>query len=437
MARIFCIILFLFSQLSLADTFPATSSYWMITHPPVFSTSLAACNSTDGTTLPNGLVVSSSSINSANPSLCSRSISDGSINNVTINVITSCPTGTRDNSDGTCTSTCVSPQVYDSASGTCVTPTDCSSAVSSPEIFLNIGQPASFKSSDPTTYVTSTCFQSCNYNVDPHKTSYNQQNPDKTYSILGYSYATGSSCSIGTSTNDTLTQKSCADSGKSFGTINGVNVCLGNGTAGSASTIDQKSKTVTDSSTGNTVVTNTTTTNNNDGTVTNTDITTTTTPSGVKTTATDQTQQDQKSFCEQNPNSTICKTSNFSGSCGAFQCDGDAIQCSIAKEQHQRDCDLIDKHDDISDKGVLVSSGIDPNASNDPTAVGNISHVSVPSSLDETAHFSGQLSDEPVSIGRYGSITLPFSKLNFVLSAAGNILLAFSYFAAARIVGIN
>lgn len=32
----------------------------------------------------------------------------------------------------------------------------------------------------------------------------------------------------------------------------------------------------------------------------------------------------------------------FSGSCGAFTCDGDAIQCAIAKEQHRRNCQMFE-----------------------------------------------------------------------------------------------
>lgn len=48
-------------------------------------------------------------------------------------------------------------------------------------------------------------------------------------------------------------------------------------------------------------------------------------------------------FCKDNPNSSICKTSNFGGTCGAaFTCDGDAVQCAIAKEQHERDCAFYD-----------------------------------------------------------------------------------------------
>src|SRR5690606_10865770 len=50
-----------------------------------------------------------------------------------------------------------------------------------------------------------------------------------------------------------------------------------------------------------------------------------------------------KGFCEENPNSPQCKESSFGGSCQAnFACDGDAIQCAIAKEQHIRACKLFD-----------------------------------------------------------------------------------------------
>jgi hypothetical protein len=70
-------------------------------------------------------------------------------------------------------------------------------------------------------------------------------------------------------------------------------------------------------------------------------------------------QQDQNSFCEDNPDAVICKNSNFGGSCSAFTCDGDAIQCAIAKEQHQRNCSLFDTETAESTLGKQAAQGGD------------------------------------------------------------------------------
>lgn len=64
---------------------------------------------------------------------------------------------------------------------------------------------------------------------------------------------------------------------------------------------------------------------------------TTTNPDG----STDE--KPEQEFCKENPDAPQCKKSNWGGSCGSFTCDGDAIQCAIAREQHQRNCKLFDE----------------------------------------------------------------------------------------------
>ena len=44
-------------------------------------------------------------------------------------------------------------------------------------------------------------------------------------------------------------------------------------------------------------------------------------------------------FCQENPNSPVCKNGSWGGSCaGGFTCDGDAIQCAISKASWQMAC---------------------------------------------------------------------------------------------------
>lgn len=51
----------------------------------------------------------------------------------------------------------------------------------------------------------------------------------------------------------------------------------------------------------------------------------------------------KQSFCQENPNLSICKDGAFSGSCeSGFSCDGDAIQCAMARKQHEAACKLLE-----------------------------------------------------------------------------------------------
>ncbi|WP_338819341.1 hypothetical protein [Acidovorax temperans] len=64
---------------------------------------------------------------------------------------------------------------------------------------------------------------------------------------------------------------------------------------------------------------------------------TTTNPDG----STDE--ESEGDFCKKNPETPMCKKGNFGGSCGSWTCEGDAIQCAMAKEQHKTNCKLFDE----------------------------------------------------------------------------------------------
>jgi hypothetical protein len=58
-------------------------------------------------------------------------------------------------------------------------------------------------------------------------------------------------------------------------------------------------------------------------------------------------EKDKKSFCQENPELQICKEGKWGGACnGGFQCDGDAIQCAMAVEQHRRSCQFYEPPDE-------------------------------------------------------------------------------------------
>lgn len=48
-------------------------------------------------------------------------------------------------------------------------------------------------------------------------------------------------------------------------------------------------------------------------------------------------------FCKKNPDAAQCKKGSWGGQCGSWTCEGDAIQCAIAQEQHKTNCKLFDE----------------------------------------------------------------------------------------------
>lgn len=81
----------------------------------------------------------------------------------------------------------------------------------------------------------------------------------------------------------------------------------------------------------------------------------TSSPGGSESSGTETKTESQADYCKDNPAQPICKQdgeSTFGGSCGAFSCDGDAIQCAIAREQHQRNCEFFEDTKALPQVGV-------------------------------------------------------------------------------------
>jgi len=225
------------------------------------------------------------------------------------------------------------------------------------------------------------------------------------------------------------------------GTVNGVEVCVNkrpdSGVGDDTKETEENDgtdtkKTKTDSRTEckNGVCTTTTTTT----------ITTTNNSTGASTTTSNTTvsTQGQKGFCAENPGVKICDTgeddgSAFGGSCGSgFTCEGDAIQCAIAQEQHRRACKLFD---DTSEESQLYQSNKGKEGNQTTNLPGNetVNIAGRIDSSDALGASSAGIADLNVTVlGE--SITLPFSMLNPYLSALGNLLLAVSFLLALRIV---
>ena len=125
--------------------------------------------------------------------------------------------------------------------------------------------------------------------------------------------------------------------------------------------------------------------------------------------------------------------SGFGGSCMAgFACEGDAIQCAIAKEQHRRACRLFDEKSAESDlydkeKGKEGAQTKDLPGNKSETMTGRINM--------SDAFGSGGQCIQDLSVTVMGqSMNLPFSKICPSIAVIGNIMVAVSLLLAARIL---
>jgi hypothetical protein len=138
-------------------------------------------------------------------------------------------------------------------------------------------------------------------------------------------------------------------------------------------------------------------------------------------------------FCEENPDSPICKQSSFSGSCVAsFQCDGDAIQCAIAKEQHIRACRLFD---DKSPESDLYEAEKNKQGEQTKDLPGNREESMANRISTADAFGAGQCVQDLNIVVAGNAVTLPMSKICPIVSVLGNIMVGVALLLAVRIVG--
>lgn len=232
------------------------------------------------------------------------------------------------------------------------------------------------------------------------------------------------------------------------GHVNGVQVCLPydstRGSDGTSKTNNPDGSSSETTSTteckGNKCTTTTTTTNrdsngNSTGTSTKTDTTT------------------KEVYCQKNPAAGACKgngttgggsgkgdgqegdDSEWGGSCTAgWECDGDAIQCAIAQEQHKRACEVFDdKNPDVKlygdEKG---KTGIQRGEGGDVGEFDLSNRISV----DPIIGSGSCLSDLQIQfMGK--PLRIPLSNLCPYLEMLGNILAAVGMIMAIRIVGVR
>lgn len=278
------------------------------------------------------------------------------------------------------------------------------------------------------------------------------------YTIHGVYIYTGASCSGGEASpspapppDSSCPQCDCFESGGSWGSVNGLSTCVPQGVSGAAPVTTTQPPTTT------TETPPPTPENPNPEPVVTTQpgVTITVTappagaPAGSEPQVTETTQNPDGStttktssksgYCQQNPNAKLCKDggdSFFAGSCSAsFTCEGDAIQCAIAREQHIRNCELFESETPQSELGEAMVAGTDDGAKFNPSQLANREIVNVSASLDASnGGISGSVQDVVIAVPD-GSITLPFTSWIPFLEICGYFVLGFAYFRAYKTVG--
>jgi len=152
------------------------------------------------------------------------------------------------------------------------------------------------------------------------------------------------------------------------------------------------------------------------------------------TVGTSEDTQDQPSFCEENPALSICKDSRFSSnSCAsAPSCDGDAVQCGIAKLAWQTSCALnptSGAETALYDSSKGLTGNQTQGASGSPVTLGAGSF----STTDLIGGGSSGMADLSITVWNT-PVTLPLSNLNQYLAMFGNVLMAVAFIVAVSIV---
>jgi len=272
--------------------------------------------------------------------------------------------------------------------------------------------------------------------------------------VTGPYQNTGQACSSSqNSTPADPNASACAKQGMGVGTVNGVSVCVPatstshtttsatqSTSASGASSSSTTTTETTDNGDGST--TTTTTTTRSDGS-TRTTTTTGPTPSGAASGAGGNgTGADVATFCKANPNSPLCKVSSFGGTCSsAFTCDGDAVQCAIAKEQHERNCAFFDPAstgpqgaDQVDKFNKAVSDGDIPSWSPAASGAAGVTGIDFASGLKMDKHWGSQcVADQTVQVfGR--SAVIPWSSVCSQMQSIGVLLVSVTFLVCLGIV---
>lgn len=272
------------------------------------------------------------------------------------------------------------------------------------------------------------------------------QQAGKNY-VWGPISATGRACAAASPTPPGVTARDPAcPVGKCPGTVNGQSVCVPCDKVKQTETSTKSESAATTASgaasagpTATSTETGSSTTECANGKCTTTTTTTTTTgANGDKTDKTETTTEPQSDFCTRNPRDAVCKgtESSWGGTCAAFTCDGDAIQCAQAKAGWELACGLkVDESNPLIGVGQQATVGGD-RPSDHPAHQSNTVALDLSTRLSSVPLFgvTGDcIGDKPFTFMGKG-YTLPFSKWCPYLNILGSAFLAACYLSAAFIV---
>lgn len=124
--------------------------------------------------------------------------------------------------------------------------------------------------------------------------------------------------------------------------------------------------------------------------------------------------------------------SGFGGSCmSGFACEGDAIFCAIAKEQHRRACKLFDDKSAESDLYDEAKAKTGDQTKDNPLN----ETINIAGRINQTDALGGGACIGDLNITVWGtSVNLPLAKLCPTLAMLGNLLVAVSMLVALRII---
>jgi hypothetical protein len=247
---------------------------------------------------------------------------------------------------------------------------------------------------------------------------------------------------------DTCEQCNCFESGGSWGQVGDVNTCVPQGSAGSAPvkiappavessntpapTLENPNPTpVVTSEPAPIIVITPSSSGSGDPTITET----TTNADGSQTTTT----QSKGQYCAEKPTAALCNgdgtgsKNSFKGDCkldGAADvvCDGDAIQCAIAKQAAELNCKF---QPDQESKDAYAAMKAEGN-SKSPALTQNRTVVALPSELDGSTPFSATCPEDMFFTIAGQQIRLPISTWCPYLAWVGNVFLGLAYILAAR-----
>eukprot|EP00456_Euglypha_rotunda_P019975 TRINITY_DN17589_c0_g1_i7.p1 TRINITY_DN17589_c0_g1~~TRINITY_DN17589_c0_g1_i7.p1 ORF type:complete len:498 (+),score=71.56 TRINITY_DN17589_c0_g1_i7:274-1767(+) len=325
-----------------------------------------------------------------------------------------CPSGSTAGG-GSCT--CNEGLKPNTGATACVA-TNCSAAVA----YLDLMASSAMESSGLS---TTQCYDGCNITGDMAS-----QGADGKYYLYGPYRTDGGYCNGGGDgkTVEPAGAPSACVKPQCPGTVNGTTGCYPCGTT--ATETKQNAESVNTPASGASSPGGSTSTSQQticiNGSCTTTTTTTVTNVDGSKTTTTtsgDKPTTDMGGFCKENPGSPICKNSSFGGACaGGFQCDGDAVQCAIAREQHTRNCALYVTETPQSTAGYsALTAGDRPgdHPANDPTAEA----LDFSGRIDQTDRLGGgSLTDLTIPVGNLAPVVISFSQLQSPLAMLGNLL---------------